>query len=138
MENNFWRGKKVFVTGGTGFIGTHLVNELVEKGADVYCLVFELEKNCNFVKLGLDKKTTLIYGSMMDFEMIKLALEKHDIDSVFHLAAQPLVQIAFKKPSETIRTNVIGVSPISSSICFFASNPCSWHLRFWVLYMCAK
>lgn len=107
-NKNFWQDKKVFITGGTGFIGTYLVNELVENGADVYCLVHELQKNCNFGKLGLDKKTTLIYGSVLDFDLIKLILEKDRIDTVYHLAAQPLVQVALKKPAETIKTNVIG------------------------------
>ena len=108
INSNFWRSRKVFVTGGTGFIGTYLVNELVKNGADVYCLVLEIQKESNFIKLGLDKKVSLIYGNILDFDLIRLVLDKYDIDTAFHLAAQPLVQIAIKKPSETIRTNVIG------------------------------
>lgn len=108
-ENNFWKDKRIFVTGGTGFIGTYLVDELVRKGAEVYCLAFEIQRDCNFVKKGLDKSTSLIYGDMRDFEMIKLSLEKYGIDTVFHLAAQPLVQIALRNPFETIKANVTGV-----------------------------
>jgi CDP-glucose 4,6-dehydratase len=108
MGNSFWMDKKVFVTGGTGFIGTHLVDELVQKEADVYCLVSEMRKNSNFAKLGLEKKTNLIFGDMMDFDLLNLNFEKYGIDSVFHLAAQPLVQLAFKKPAETIDTNITG------------------------------
>ena len=108
ISRDFWLGKKVFVTGGTGFIGTHLVNELVKNGADVYCLTLEVQKDSYFVKLELDKKTTLIYGNILDSNLLNLSIDKYNIDTVFHLAAQPLVQIAIKKPAETIKTNVLG------------------------------
>jgi CDP-glucose 4,6-dehydratase len=106
--NNYWKDKKVLVTGGSGFIGTYLVDELVNRGADVYCLILEIQKNSLFVKLGLDKKTSLINGSILDFDLINLTLNKYEIDSIFHLAAQPLVQIALKKPAETLKTNIVG------------------------------
>lgn len=105
---NFWNGKNVFVTGGTGFIGTWLVHNLVGKKANVSCLVKEYPKNSNFDGLHLDKKTNLIFGDMLDKDLMKLSLEKYNIDTVFHLAAQPLVQIAKKNPAETIETNVVG------------------------------
>ncbi|MDP4039342.1 MAG: GDP-mannose 4,6-dehydratase [Candidatus Pacearchaeota archaeon] len=107
-NNNFWENKKVFVTGGTGFIGTYLVKELIDNGAEVFCLTQELVGNSNFTMLGLDKKTTLIFGSVLDYNLISTTLKKHEIDTVFHLAAQPLVQVAFERPYETIQTNFIG------------------------------
>lgn len=107
-SGSFWKDKKVFVTGATGFIGTYLVEKLVDEKADVYCLVLEMQRDCNFLRLGLDKKTTLMYGSILDLELIKLSLEKYQIDSVFHLAAQPLVQIALKQPLETLNINING------------------------------
>ena len=108
LENSFWRGKKVFITGGTGFIGTYLVDELVRNGAEVYCLVLEMPKNSNFSKFGLEKKTNLVFGSVLDFELINLSLRKYEIDCVYHLAAQPLVQIALKSPLETLKINLLG------------------------------
>ncbi len=104
----FWKDKKVFVTGGTGFIGTWLVKKLVDEGAEVICLVKEMPKDCNFIQLGLDGKTTLIFGDLLDINLIKLTFDKYNIDSVFHLAAQPLVQIALKKPLETLEINIMG------------------------------
>ncbi len=115
MSNNFWAGKNVFVTGGTGFIGTYLVNELVNNGANVFCLTQEMPKESNFKTFGLDKKTNLIFGSVLDFNLIRISLEKYEIDTVFHLAAQPLVQIALKNPFETIQTNFIGTLNILES-----------------------
>ncbi|MFA5175673.1 MAG: GDP-mannose 4,6-dehydratase [Candidatus Nanoarchaeia archaeon] len=112
---NFWEGKNIFVTGGTGFIGTWLVKELVDKGANVCCLVKEYPKESNFLSFNLDKKTNLIFGDMLDIGLIKLCLEKYGIDTVFHLAAQPLVQIALKNPLETIETNVMGTLNILES-----------------------
>ena len=107
-EGQFWRGKKVFVTGGTGLIGSYLVKGLVDKGAEVFCLTQELPKGCIFYEFELEKKTTSIFGSVNDKILIETSLEKYDINTVFHLAAQPLVQIALKKPYGTIYTNVIG------------------------------
>ena len=105
---SFWQDKKVFITGGTGFVGTWLVKELVEKGAAVHCLVKELPAGSNFTKLGLDKKVTLLFGDVLDKEFLKLSFNKYQIDTVFHLAAQPLVQIALKNPSETLEINIMG------------------------------
>ncbi|MBS3066059.1 GDP-mannose 4,6-dehydratase [Candidatus Pacearchaeota archaeon] len=105
---NFWKDKNVFITGGAGFIGTWIIKELVDKGAEVYCLVKEMPKESNFTGLGLDKKVSLIYGDILDINSLKLFFEKYNIDSVFHLAAQPLVQLALKSPLETIETNVMG------------------------------
>ncbi|MBU0929978.1 MAG: GDP-mannose 4,6-dehydratase [Nanoarchaeota archaeon] len=112
---NFWNNKNVFVTGGTGFIGTWLVKDLVDNGADVTCLVKDYPKDSNFVELNLDKKTNLVFGDMLDLNLIKLTLEKYNIDTVFHLAAQPLVQIALKNPLETIQANIMGTLNILDS-----------------------
>ncbi len=106
--NKFWQGKKVFVTGGTGFIGTYLIKELLDEGAEVFCLTQELPKRSNFERFELSKKVTLIFGTVLDSNLINLSLKKYEIDSVFHLAAQPLVQIALKNPFETIQTNFMG------------------------------
>ena len=106
--SEFWKNKKVFVTGGTGFIGTWLVKELVDNQANVSVLVKELLKKGNFQRLGLEKKTNILFGDILDFNSIKLFLEKYQIDSVFHLAAQPLVQLAYQNPLITLETNVMG------------------------------
>jgi len=106
--NNFWKDKKVFVTGGTGFIGTWLVKELTDKGAETSVLVKELPKKNNFEKLELNKKTNLLFGDILDFNSIKLFLEKYQIDTVFHLAAQPLVQLAYQNSLTTLETNIMG------------------------------
>ena len=114
-SENFWEGKKVLVTGGTGFIGAYLTRELVNKNADVYCLTQELPKDSNFKSWGLENKTNLIFGTVLDCNLINTTLQKYDIDSVFHLAAQPLVQVALKKPYETIQTNVLGTLNVLES-----------------------
>lgn len=107
-SGEFWKDKKVFVTGATGFKGTWLVKALVEAGAKVTCLAFELPVNSNFVNLRLDKKTNMVFGNIKDKELLKQALYKYKIDTIFHLAAQPLVQAALKNPIETFETNIEG------------------------------
>ena len=105
---DFWDKRKIFVTGGNGFIGTWLVKQLVEKNAEVHCLVMETNKDNLFNKFSLDRKTHLIFGDMLDKELINLTLNKNNIEFIFHLAAQPLVQIAMKNPYETIKNNIFG------------------------------
>ena len=112
MVEKFWKNKRAFITGGTGFIGTWLVKELLDRDAEITCLVKEMPKDCNFTKLGLDKKTNLIFGDILDLNLIKLALNKYEIDSIFHLEAQPLVQIALKNPLETLEINIKGTTNI--------------------------
>lgn len=108
-NESFWKDKKVFVTGGTGFIGNYLVDRLVDNGADVYCLVHEVKKGSRFEQSRLEGRVNSIYGDL-DFNLLNLNFSKEGIDTVFHLAAQPLVQLALKKPLETLQTNVMGTS----------------------------
>lgn len=112
QENGFWSEKKVLVTGARGFIGTWIVKELVEKNAKVFCLARELSREDNFARLGLDKKTTLIQGDILNLDFINECFKKYGFDTVFHLAAQPLAQTAMKRPLETIKINVIGTTNI--------------------------
>ena len=107
-SGEFWKGKNVFVTGSTGFKGTWLTKALVDAGAEVTCLAFELPAKSNFVKLGLDKKCNMVFGNIKDIELLKQTFYKYNIDTIFHLAAQPLVQAAYKNPIETFETNITG------------------------------
>jgi len=108
MTDNFWKSRKVLITGGTGLIGTYVVKALLDKEATVYCLVQEVQNDSNFVKWGLDKKVHILAGTVLDYNLINLSLCKHEIDTVFHLAAQPLVRLALEKPYETLQVNCFG------------------------------
>ena len=87
--SNFWKGKKVLVTGADGFIGSHLAEELVKKGADVRAFVlynsFERWGNLEFLPENLLKKIEIFTGDIIDIKCAKHAVDSRDV--VFHLAA---------------------------------------------------
>jgi len=89
---------KTLVTGATGFIGTHLVKALVEKGRDVRCLVRKTSNTTYLKKLGVE----LVYGDLLDRESLIDALK--DIDIIHHLASE----VYSKKASDFYRINVVG------------------------------
>lgn len=95
-----WRGKRVFVAGGTGFIGGHLVNLLVSLGAKVKLLIHDtLPQNPNLVGE---------FGCVTNGGLVRTYLERFQPEYVFYLVAQPIVGIASKFPLQTFETNVRG------------------------------
>ncbi len=107
-KNSSWRGKNVFVTGCTGFLGAWLTEALVERGANVVGLVRDSVPRANFIKLGLDKKITSVRGEVEDYFLLERTINEYEIDTVFHLAAQTIVTIANRNPLATFETNVKG------------------------------
>ncbi len=109
MENKIsWRGKNVFVTGCTGFLGAWLTKALVERDANVVGLVRDSVPRANFIKLGLDKKITSVRGEVEDYFLLERTINEYEIDTVFHLAAQTIVTIANRNPVSTFETNIKG------------------------------
>lgn len=107
--NNFWKNKKVFLTGHTGFKGAWLAFILNSFGAKVtgYSLKPPTSPNL-FELIELDKKISSITGDVRNLENLKIAFEKFQPEIVFHLAAQPIVLEGYKNPVETYSTNVMG------------------------------
>ncbi len=105
-------GKNILVTGGTGFVGSHLVEALIEKGARVVVPYRSIDPASYFMTQGLDKKTILAICDITDRRRIVDIVSKYEIESIFHLAAQPIVDTAYANPVETITTNVIGTTHI--------------------------
>ena len=120
-----FRGKKVFVTGHTGFKGAWLSEWLLALGADV--TGFSLAPNTTpalFNQLGLAKRMTHVVGDIQDSRAIRKALTKAQPDFVFHLAAQPLVRESYDKPLETFNVNVIGTAHVLETLKDF-KKPCA-------------
>ena len=105
----FYKGKKVIVTGHTGFKGAWLSKILLEAGAEV--IGYSLEPNTEpslFKILDLEKKLNSIIGDIADLEKLKKVFEEYKPEIVFHLAAQPIVLDSYKEPVYTYMTNVMG------------------------------
>lgn len=109
MTLEFYRGKRVFVTGHTGFKGSWLCRILVNAGAVVTGYSLEPPTQPNLFSLaGLGGKMTSIIGDIRDFEKLKQAFDEARPEIVLHLAAQPIVRDSYKNPRYTYETNVIG------------------------------
>lgn len=111
MENwmAFYRGKRVFVTGHTGFKGSWLCRMLILAGAEVTGYSLEAPTQPNLFELAdVEDKMTSIIGDIRDYEKLSAAYKKAQPEIVLHLAAQPIVRDSYKNPRYTYETNVMG------------------------------
>lgn len=107
--NTFWKNKKVFLTGHTGFKGSWLAFILNSFGASVTGYALEPPTSPNIFSLvELDKKMNSITGDVRDLDSLQRSFENFKPDIVFHLAAQPIVLEGYKNPVATYLTNVMG------------------------------
>lgn len=104
--------KKIIVTGGTGFIGSHLVEELVKSGATVHVIDIMCDPRSYFKRQSLDKKTELHLIDIAKRSKIKKLFTNLQPDFVFHLAAEAIVNTSYKNPFRTFETNVMGTVSI--------------------------
>ncbi len=109
MDLSFYKGKKVFITGHTGFKGSWLCRMLINAGAVVtgYSLEAPTEPNL-FALAGLEGKITSVIGDIRDLDKLKAAFDAAQPEIVLHLAAQPIVRDSYKDPRYTYETNVMG------------------------------
>lgn len=109
QELEFYRGKRVFVTGHTGFKGAWLCRILVGAGAIVTGYSLEPPTQPNLFDLaGLEGKMTSVIGDVRDREKLMKAFQAARPEIVLHLAAQPIVRDSYKDPAYTYETNVMG------------------------------
>lgn len=114
----FYHGKRVFLTGHTGFKGSWLALWLRELGAEVvaYSLPPENVRGNHFSALGLEGAIESHYGNICDFEELHLALKSSRAEIVFHLAAQALVRRSYREPISTFASNVMGTVHLFEAI----------------------
>jgi len=104
----FYRGKRVFVTGHTGFKGTWLCTILRMAGAEVTGYAFPPSEPSLCVITGLEMKMTSVHGDIRDLDRLWAAFDQARPEIVFHLAAQPIVREGYRDPVGTYHTNVMG------------------------------
>lgn len=108
-DMSFFRGKRVFVTGHTGFKGTWLCRMLTGAGAIVTGYSLEPPTNPSLFELaGLESRMTSVIGDVRDLARMRQAFEQAQPEIVLHLAAQPIVRDSYKDPHYTYETNVMG------------------------------
>jgi CDP-glucose 4,6-dehydratase len=107
-SKQFWQGRKVLVTGATGLVGPWLVRELLARGSRVVALIRDLDPQSELVKSGDFHKIQVVNGRCEDFWTLERAVSEHEIDTVFHLAAQTLVGVGYQSPLLTFESNIRG------------------------------
>lgn len=104
-------GRRVLVTGGSGFIGAHLVRALATSGATVSVLDHRLPALCDETA-----EVTAVAGDVRDIETTLDILERESVELVFHLAAQPLMGAADRDPARTFAVNVQGTTAVAEAV----------------------
>jgi CDP-glucose 4,6-dehydratase len=116
VNPNFWKGKKVFLTGHTGFKGSWLSLWLLDMGAIVKGYALEPNTNPSLFKLlNLSKNMESTIGDISDLDNLTKAMVRFNPDIVIHMAAQPLVRLSYNEPIKTYETNVMGTVKVLES-----------------------
>jgi len=117
-KNDFWQGKKVFLTGHTGFKGSWLTLWLTHMGAEVYGYAFAPKVMPNlFTLLKLDNLVgKSVVGEVNDDVFLKKQMQEADPDIVIHMAAQALVRDSYAAPLQTYATNVMGTANVLEAV----------------------
>ncbi len=118
ISHNFWQGKRVFLTGHTGFKGSWLSLWLQKMGASVYgyALYPPTEPNLFHLANVSNGMSSSVIADICDASVLRDAMREASPEIVFHLAAQPLVQYSYKNPAETYATNVMGTVNLLEAI----------------------
>ena len=118
MQNNFWKNKKVLITGHTGFKGCWLTLMMHNLGAKIYGYAIDpISKPDFFDEMKLSRFLEKDYRKdISDINTLKKIIRKHKPQIIFHLAAQSSVLVSYKNPIDTIMTNVIGTTNILEAI----------------------
>ena len=114
---NVYKGKKVFLTGHTGFKGSWLLKLFNILGAEVKGYALDSKtKDDLFYLINGDKICNSVIGDLRNKEVIENEVINFQPDFVFHLAAQPLVRLSYEIPAETFEVNVMGTINVLDSI----------------------
>ncbi len=98
----------VLVTGAQGFIGSWLAERLLDEGAHVVVIRRDVEPESRFVTDGIESRCQVVLADICDYESMLRTLNEHEVEAVFHLAAQTIVSTANRSPLSTFQTNIRG------------------------------
>lgn len=125
MLKGIYSGKRVLVTGNTGFKGSWLTVWLLNLGAEVFGISKDIPTEPSmFEALGLEGRIDHTFENVCDLGAVKDVMHRAKPDYVFHLAAQPIVSESYRDPIETIMSNVMGTANILEALRGL-ENPCN-------------
>lgn len=113
VDKNFWQGKRVFLTGHTGFKGSWLALWLSAMGASVKGYALKPPTNPSLFEVArVYEKIESQIGDIRNFETLKTSMVDFKPEILIHMAAQPLVRLSYKEPLETYDINVLGTAKV--------------------------
>lgn len=117
MRPNFWKNKRVLITGHTGFKGSWLTLWLKSLGAEIlgYALKPEGKQNL-YLSAKVQKGIKSVFSDIQNFKKLKKTIDTFSPEIVFHLAAQALVKVSYSNPNETLSTNINGTINLLESL----------------------
>jgi CDP-glucose 4,6-dehydratase len=117
MNSEFWSGKKVFLTGHSGFKGSWLALWLQSMGAQVKGFSLEAPTQPSlFVEARVAENMESVTGDIRNFDQLHQSVDEFQPEIVFHMAAQSLVRLSYDVPVETYATNVMGTVHLLEAI----------------------
>ena len=108
MNNDFWKDKKILITGFEGFLGSNLTKELLKTKARVIGLDIKILRKQTILGPQDYKKMTVYKGSVTNYNLVRSILRKHSINVIFHLAAEAIVGRSLKNPRRAFESNITG------------------------------
>lgn len=116
-DRAFWKGKRVFLTGHSGFKGAWLSVWLAEMGAELtgYALPPPTDPSL-FVLAGLASRLTSVTGDIRDLTALEAAMAAAEPEIVIHMAAQPIVRLSYDDPLGTYETNIMGTAKLLDAV----------------------
>jgi CDP-glucose 4,6-dehydratase len=106
--NESWRGRRVFVTGANGFLGSWLIDALLERDAAVVALVRRANPRGGLYRSGNADRVSIVTGLVQDYDLIARTIARQAIDTVFHLGAQADIPVANRSPLAAFDANIRG------------------------------
>ena len=104
----YWSGKRVLVTGATGMVGSWLTRWLVDAGAFTVAFVSDTDPQSELIRSGYINRVAVINGRLEKYDDIERAINNQEVDTIFHLGAQPIVGAADRSPRHTFESNIQG------------------------------
>jgi CDP-glucose 4,6-dehydratase len=106
--NGFWKGRRVFLTGASGMIGSWMIKELLTQGAEPVIVVRDDDPQSELFRSGNIRSVAVVHGALEDFWSLERAINEYEVETVFHLGAQTIVGIAHRSPLPTFEANIRG------------------------------
>jgi CDP-glucose 4,6-dehydratase len=117
VDKEFWKGKKILVTGHTGFKGSWLCMLLNSLGADISGYALDPPTNPNLYSLcNIDSFVKSTIADIRDLDSLQSKIETDKPEIVIHMAAQPLVRLSYDEPVMTYQTNIMGTVNVLEAI----------------------